>query len=68
MRCQEPVQESLSGPLTGFVWSPCGQTDLSMSRHYDPDALRAFAMLLGILLHASVFLLPPAIWPPGDYP
>lgn len=38
-----------------------------MTRFHDLDALRAFAMLLGIVLHATVFLLPGAeptpLWP-----
>lgn len=38
-----------------------------MMRFHDLDALRAFAMLLGIVLHATVFLLPGAepepLWP-----
>ena len=39
-----------------------------MTRHHDFDALRAFAMLLGIVLHASVFLLPIANWPDNVEP
>lgn len=38
-----------------------------MTRFHDLDALRAFAMLLGIVLHATIFLLPGAepepLWP-----
>lgn len=37
-----------------------------MQRFHDFDALRSFAMLLGILLHASVFLLPIDQWPVQD--
>lgn len=35
-------------------------------RYYDLDALRAFVMFLGVLLHASLFLLPGAPWPALD--
>ena len=34
-----------------------------MTRFHDLDALRGFAMLLGILLHAGVFLVPVDFWP-----
>lgn len=34
-----------------------------MTRFHDLDALRAFAMLLGIVLHATVFLVPTELWP-----
>lgn len=37
-----------------------------MTRYHDLDALRSFAMLLGIALHASVFLLPVDFWPVQD--
>ena len=37
------------------------------TRLHDLDALRAFAMLLGIVLHAAIFLLPGAeFWPVHD--
>ena len=37
------------------------------NRRHDLDALRAFAMLLGIVLHAAIFLLPGAeFWPVHD--
>ncbi len=43
------------------------QDFLVMTRLHDLDALRAFAMLLGIVLHASVFLLPAVdFWPVHD--
>ena len=35
----------------------------NMTRVHDFDALRGFAMLLGILLHAGVFLVPVEYWP-----
>ena len=34
-----------------------------MTRFHDLDALRGFAMLLGILLHAGLFLVPLEEWP-----
>ena len=34
-----------------------------MTRFHDQDALRAGAMLLGIALHGTLFLLPDTIWP-----
>ena len=34
-----------------------------MTRFHDLDVLRAFAMFLGVLLHASVFLIPSECWP-----
>ena len=34
-----------------------------MTRFHDLDALRAGAMLLGIVLHGTLFLLPDTIWP-----
>ena len=34
-----------------------------MTRFHDLDALRAFAMLLGMVLHASLFLVPVELWP-----
>ncbi len=38
-----------------------------MTRFHDLDALRAFAMLLGIVLHAGLFLLPTVeFWPVHD--
>ena len=35
-------------------------------RIHDLDALRGFAMLLGIVLHASIFLIPGNSWPVQD--
>ena len=35
----------------------------AMTRFHDLDALRAGAMLLGIALHGTLFLLPDTIWP-----
>ena len=35
----------------------------STTRFHDLDALRGFAMLLGILLHAGAFLVPLEFWP-----
>ena len=35
----------------------------SVTRYHDFDVLRAFAMLLGVLLHATVFLLPSKCFP-----
>ena len=34
-----------------------------MTRFHDLDVLRAFAMFLGVLLHAAFFLLPAKCWP-----
>ena len=34
-----------------------------MTRFHDLDALRGFATLLGILLHAGLFLVPLGEWP-----
>lgn len=34
-----------------------------MTRFHDLDALRAFAMLLGMVLHSALFLLPVDLWP-----
>ncbi len=39
---------------------------LTMTRFHDLDALRGVAMLLGILLHAGVFLVPVEFWPVHD--
>lgn len=39
---------------------------VAMTRYHDLDALRSFAMLLGIALHVSVFLLPVDFWPVQD--
>ena len=39
------------------------RTGTSTTRFHDFDALRGFAMLLGILLHAGVFLVPVEYWP-----
>ena len=39
------------------------QAGTNMARFHDFDALRGFAMLLGILLHAGVFLVPVDYWP-----
>ena len=39
------------------------QARMNMTRFHDLDALRGFAMLLGILLHAGVFLVPVEYWP-----
>lgn len=35
-------------------------------RIHDLDALRGFAMLLGIFLHAAIFLIPGDSWPVQD--
>ena len=35
-------------------------------RYHDLDALRAFAMLLGILLHGMISFVPTPIWPAQD--
>ena len=41
-----------------FDWLPhCALTNTSMTRFHELDALRAFAMLLGVVLHASLFLV-----------
>ena len=37
-----------------------------MTRFHDLDALRGFAMLLGIVLHAAAFLIPIEFWPVQD--
>ena len=39
------------------------QAGTNTTRFHDLDALRGFAMLLGILLHAGVFLVPVEYWP-----
>ena len=39
------------------------QGGMGTTRFHDLDALRGFAMLLGILLHAGVFLVPVEYWP-----
>lgn len=39
---------------------------LSSKRHHDLDALRAFAMLLGILLHGTLSFVGTPIWPAQD--
>ena len=36
--------------------------NIAMTRFHDLDALRAFAMLLGVVLHAALFLIP-IDWP-----
>ena len=38
----------------------------AVNRFHDLDALRSFAMLLGIVLHAAAFLLPLDFWPVQD--
>lgn len=38
----------------------------SSPRFHDLDALRAFAMFLGVVLHASLFLVPDTQWPVMD--
>ena len=35
----------------------------AVTRFHDLDVLRAFAMFLGVLLHASMFLMPSKCWP-----
>ena len=40
-----------------------GAGGLAAARFHDLDALRGFAMLLGILLHAGLFLVPVDFWP-----
>ena len=35
-------------------------------RYHDLDALRAFAMLLGIVLHGAISFFPMPIWPAQD--
>ena len=37
-----------------------------MTRHHDLDALRAFAMLLGVLMHGALFLVSAGEWPVRD--
>ena len=39
---------------------------MNKTRYHDLDALRAFAMLLGILLHGLLSFLPVPIWPVQD--
>ena len=39
------------------------QAGTNTTRFHDFDALRGFAMLLGVLLHAGAFLLPIEFWP-----
>ncbi len=38
----------------------------ALTRFHDLDALRGFAMLLGIVLHAAAFLVPIDFWPVQD--
>ena len=43
---------------------PCRETGAgAVTRFHDLDVLRAFAMFLGVLLHASMFLMPSKCWP-----
>ena len=52
------------GPSLPFNPLPPGAKPApTMTRFHDLDALRAFAMLLGIVLHSAMFMLPDAIWP-----
>ena len=39
---------------------------MDKTRYHDLDALRAFAMLLGIVLHGLLSFLPIPIWPVQD--
>ena len=39
---------------------------MEKTRYHDLDALRAFAMLLGIVLHGLLSFLPTPIWPVQD--
>ena len=39
---------------------------MDKTRYHDLDALRAYAMLLGILLHGLLSFLPTPIWPVQD--
>ena len=39
---------------------------LEKKRYHDLDALRAFAMLLGIVLHGALSFFPVPIWPAQD--
>lgn len=43
-----------------------GRSSHAPARFHDLDALRAFAMLLGIVLHACLFLMPVDTWPIQD--
>ncbi len=43
----------------------CASSD-NAARIHDLDALRGFAMLLGIILHAAIFLIPGNAWPVQD--
>ena len=43
-----------------------GRSSLTPARFHDLDALRAFAMLLGIVLHTGLFLMPVDLWPVQD--
>lgn len=43
-----------------------GRSSPAPARVHDLDALRAFAMLLGIVLHACLFLMPVDDWPIQD--
>lgn len=43
-----------------------GRSSPAPARFHDLDALRAFAMLLGIVLHACLFLMPIDDWPIQD--
>ena len=40
---------------------------LEKKRYHDLDALRAFAMLLGIVLHGALSFFPVPIWPAQDF-
>ena len=42
------------------------QTPAQTERHHELDALRAFAMLLGVVLHAALFFIP-EIWGEQEY-
>ena len=52
---QPPLIESKSRPPV-----------LEKKRYHDLDALRAFAMLLGIVLHGAISFFPMPIWPAQD--
>lgn len=58
-----PEQTTADVPIV-----PDDQADPQKKRYHDLDALRAFAMLLGIVLHGlmSFIEFPPGVWPAED--
>lgn len=63
-----PHQEArgLSPTQDGVVQSPMAPWPSHAKRYHEFDALRGFAMLLGIVLHGALSFLPLPIWPAQD--